>query len=175
MPPDGSGASVRKEGKIMRPGLHAIPLLRLALAVLGSAAVLSTPVFASSDLLGSLSAVLAQAPCNTTATATLTPNAGSTISGTVTVTPTGTTASVTATINGLIAGQTPTISIPTTAGVQTVVGPAAGTTPVGAPVTVTGTVTGLPLLSSTVTVSVNNPVGGAVNIVAQGPLNCAGT
>src|SRR5581483_5805603 len=79
------------------------------------------------------------------------------------------------TINGLIAGQTPTISIPTTAGVQTVVGPAAGTTPVGAPVTVTGTVTGLPLLSSTVTVSVNNPVGGAVNIVAQGPLNCAGT
>src|SRR5947207_289526 len=79
--------------------------------------------------------VSAQA-CPATSTAILRPqNSG--VSGTVTLgAPINNTFTVTATINGLLPGSAPTLTIPTLTGVMTTVGGAAGTAPVGGPVNI---------------------------------------
>ena len=96
--------------------------------------------------------------CAGTATASLTPQA-SAVSGTVTLGPsTNGTFTVTATINGLLPGQVPTVTIPTTTGSVTTTGTGAA---LNVPVTINTTLTGIPATNGTVTVTANNPVGGA--------------
>jgi hypothetical protein len=111
-------------------------------------------------------------PCGPSFNAPLVPIGPGPVNGNVSLLSTGNTSAVNATVFGLLPGQVPTFNIQTTTGAQTVVGTAAGTSPVGAPVTVTGTVNGSGLPGGTITVTVNNPVGGGTQAVAQGRLNC---
>jgi hypothetical protein len=119
-----------------------------------------------------LASVSTQGACGPAASARLAPVGVGTVNGTVNLLVTGTTTAVNATLNGLLPGQVPTLGIQTTVGLQQIVGPAAGTAPVGAPVTLNGTVNGVPVPGSIVTVTANNPLGGGVQVVAQGPLLC---
>src|SRR5437763_3329043 len=110
--------------------------------------------------------------CAGTATVSLVPQASG-VSGTVTLGPsTSGTFTVTATISGLLPGQVPTLTIPTTTGSVTATGTAAV---LGTPVSINTTLTGTPATSGTLTVTANNPVGGASQTVAQGMLTCGTT
>src|SRR5438874_469916 len=104
--------------------------------------------------------------CATTATVTRTPQA-SAVAGTVAAgATTANTFTVTATLSGLTAGQVPTLIIATTTGTVNTLGTAAA----GAPVTIATTLTGVPLASGLVIVTVNNP--GPGQLVSQGTLAC---
>src|SRR3954451_3252898 len=121
-------------------------------------------------LLARPEAVSAQG-CTGTTTVSLVPQ-GSGVSGTVTLGPsTNGTFTVNATINGLLPGQVPTLTIPTTTGSVTTKGTGAA---LGIPVTISTTLTGIPATTGTLTVTANNPVGGAVQPVATGTLTCSG-
>src|SRR5689334_4105255 len=95
--------------------------------------------------------------CAGTATVTLTPQ-GSAVTGTVTLGPsTNGTFTVTATINGLLPGQVPTLTIPTNLGTATATGTPAA---LNVPETITQTLTGIPTTNGTLIVTANNPLGG---------------
>lgn len=103
--------------------------------------------------------------------AALAPLPGSLVNGTLNiVNATASTITVEASLNGLLPGAVPLITVPTSIGVQTVTGPPAN--PAGTSVlssTVAGVVGGGALLR----VNANSPLDGSSQVVAQGTLTCS--
>src|SRR5207248_3125795 len=96
---------------------------------------------------------------------------GTSVTGTVTLgAPSGNSFTVSATLNGLTAGQVPTLIIPTTSGTVTTAGSAAVA---GTPVTINTSLTGVPLANGLVLVTVNTP--GPGQLVSQGTVTCGTT
>ena len=103
------------------------------------------------------------------ATATLLAVGGSAVAGTITISATSTGSG---TLTGLLVGQTPRLTVATSApaGTESLVGGTVGVP--GVPSVITGTLVGIPTAGGLVTVTASNPVGGASQVVAQGTLQC---
>jgi len=105
--------------------------------------------------------------CSTGATVSVTPQSGSSVSGSLTLTPSGSNTTVSGSLTNP-AAQALTVVVPTTAStVQTVTGTLSGTT-----VTFNQTITGVPVLNDLVLVLASAPVLG--QLVGQGVMSCTG-
>jgi hypothetical protein len=82
------------------------------------------------------------------------------------------TGQVNAIVNGLLPGQVPVLSIQTSSGTQTITGIAAGTGPGIGTAIINGTISGTVSQGALITLSANNPVGGASTTLASGTVTC---
>jgi len=138
---------------------------------LGSAALSAAPPGAQ---VAPPSAPLPQAPCAGPGIATLTPLPGSPVGGTVTTAPREAGATVYATVQNLRPGELFAVMLPTTVGLEQIVGTTDAAAPPGTPASISGPVEGMPLAGTPVSIAVNLPTGGASQALAHGPLRCEG-
>jgi hypothetical protein len=99
-------------------------------------------------------------------------NINGNVAGTPFIPSTFGTGQVNAIVNGLLPGQVPVLSIQTSAGTQTITGIAAGTGPGIGTAIINGTISGQVSQGALITLSANNPVGGASTTLASGTVTC---